>query len=107
MVVFSYYSNVTGSQNDPNAGGYTFPCSEASNLPDFTIYISGVGFTIPGANINYAPTDGSGVTCFGGLQSNAEIGMNILGDLFINNFYVVFDFESESAPSRVGFAVQS
>lgn len=64
-VAQAYYSQVDGAQNDPNVGGYTFPCS--STLPDFAV---GVGSSymavIPGSGINFAPVDSrskSSISC--------------------------------------------
>lgn len=101
-LVKAYYAKVSGSSNSATYGGYVYPCS--STLPSLTIYISGVAFTVPGSRLTYAPE--SSRTCFGALQSSASIGINILGDAFINNFYIIFDYVSESAPSQIGFATQ-
>lgn len=101
-VVKAYYAKVSGSSNSATYGGYVYACS--TTLPSLTIYIGSTPFTVPGSSMNYGPVTSS--TCFGALQSSASLGINILGDAFINNFYVVFDFVSESATSQVGFAKQ-
>ena len=98
----NYYRQVSGAQNNYNAGGYIFPCS--SMLPDFSITIGAVSHTVPGSYINYSPY-GNGY-CFGGIQSSAGIGINILGDVFLKSQYVVFDHGSTGSP-RIGFAQQS
>lgn len=55
-VAQAYYSQVQGAQNDPNVGGYTFPCS--STLPDFAVGAGGSYMAvIPGSDINFAPVD--------------------------------------------------
>jgi aspergillopepsin I len=38
-VVTAYYKQVKGAKNDPQQGGYTFPCS--ATLPDFSLIIEG------------------------------------------------------------------
>jgi hypothetical protein len=101
-IVSAYYAQVSGSKNDATQGGYTFPCS--ATLPAFGIVIGGTKFTVPGKYINYAPLSTGSSTCFGGLQSDADIGISILGDIFLKSKYVVF--ESNGAP-RLGFAQQA
>lgn len=98
-VVSAYYAKITGSSNSNTAGGYVFPCS--NTLPDFGLLIGGQTFTVPGKYINYAP-NGDG-TCYGGIQSSAGIGFNILGDVFLKAQYVVFD----SGNMQLGFAPQA
>lgn len=78
-VLTAYYSQVSGAQNSNSAGGYIFPCS--STLPNLNIIINGYKAVVPGKYINYAPYSGS--YCYGGLQSSAGIGFNILGDIFL------------------------
>ncbi|OAQ58849.1 secreted aspartic proteinase precursor [Pochonia chlamydosporia 170] len=87
--VSAYYSQVSGAQYDSSQGGYTFSCS--TSLPDFTFGIESSAITIPGAYMNYAPTDDSGATCFGGIQSSSGIGFNIFGDIALKAALVVFD----------------
>lgn len=98
-VVSAYYAKVQGAQNSQQAGGYVFDCS--GTLPDFALTIEGKSFTVPGKYINYAP-NGDG-TCYGGIQSSAGVGFNILGDVFLKNQYVVFD----AGNLQLGFAPQA
>lgn len=100
--VDAYYQQVSDAQYDQNQGGYTFSCND--ELPDFTVDIGGTTFTVPGSYLNYAPTDSTGQTCFGGLQYNTNIGLSIFGDVFLKSVYAIFD-ETESSP-RLGFAAQ-
>jgi aspergillopepsin I len=101
--VKSYYSKVQGASLDSSQGGYTFPCSQTP--PDFNVAIGGKTFTVPGANIKYAPISAGASTCFGGIQANTGIGFNIFGDVFLKAVYAIFD-DSGSSP-RLGFASQS
>ncbi|EMC92240.1 hypothetical protein BAUCODRAFT_38264 [Baudoinia panamericana UAMH 10762] len=101
-VVQAYYNKVDSADYDSNQGGYTYDCSE--NLPNFLISLGGKTFTVSGTDINFAPVDSSGETCFGGIQENTGIGMSILGDIFLKSVFVVFD-QTQSTP-RLGFAAQ-
>jgi len=98
-VASAYYAKISGSQNSSSAGGYVFDCN--TTPPDFGIVIRGQNFNVPGKYINYAP-NGDG-TCYGGIQSSAGIGFNILGDVFLKNQYVVF----HAGNMQLGFAPQS
>lgn len=53
---------------------------------------------IPSEYMNYGTAIGS--KCFGGLQSSADIGINIYGDVALKAAYVVFNGETPS----LGFA---
>lgn len=101
-VVSSYYSHVSGAQNDDTYGGYTVPCS--ATLPDFSVTFGGVKQTVPGKYINYAPVEDGSSTCFGGIQSSDSIGISIFGDIFLKSKYVVF--QGGSSP-RIGLGQQS
>jgi aspergillopepsin I len=96
--VSAYYAQVGGAQYDSSQGGYTFSCS--MTLPDFTFGIESSSITIPGAYMNYAPTDDTGDTCFGGIQSSSGIGFNIFGDIALKAALVVFD----GGNTRLGWA---
>ncbi len=100
-IVTAYYNSVPNAAYDSTQGGYTFPCS--STLPDITFDIGGYGAVVSGSLINFAPTDASGTTCFGGLQSNSGIGISIFGDIFLKSQFVVFD----SNGPQLGFAPQA
>lgn len=99
-VVTAYYAAVPSAKNDQTQGGYTFPCS--STLPDITFAIGNYNAVVSGSLINFAPTDSTGTTCFGGIQSNTGIGFSIFGDIFLKSQFVVFD----NAGPRLGFAPQ-
>jgi aspergillopepsin I len=100
--VKAYYAKVKGSKNDSTQGGYTFPCS--ADLPDWTAVIGGTKHTIPGKYIKYAPITTGSTTCFGGIQSDADIGISIFGDIFLKSQYVVFN--GGDTP-KLGFAQQA
>ncbi|KAJ8608663.1 hypothetical protein MRB53_039547 [Persea americana] len=97
----NYYSKVSGSSNSATYGGYVFPCS--ATLPSFSVTIGGTTHTVPGSYFNYAPVNAGSITCYGGLQSSASVGINIFGDIFLKSQFVVF---SSSGP-QLGFAQQA
>lgn len=97
-IVNAYYAKVSGAQFDSTQGGYTFPCS--ATLPNFSITVGGVKQVVPGKYINYAPVSGS--TCFGGIQSDSDIGFSIFGDIFLKSKYIVHDLNNGTP--RLGFA---
>jgi hypothetical protein len=97
--VSQYYSGVSGAQLDNTQGGYTFPCG--TSLPTLSFLIGPSDYaTISAQYLNFGPTDSSGTTCFGGLQSVGSGNQNIYGDVFFNAYYGVFD---ASGP-QFGFA---
>ena len=98
-VVSAYWDSVDGAKLDEQQGGYTFPCR--TTLPDFSLQIEGYTAVVPGIYLNYAPI--SRTTCFGGLQSDGDIGISILGDVFLKSQFVVF---SNDGP-QLGFAAKN
>lgn len=94
-VVSAYYSQVSGAQN--TADGYTFPCS--ATLPSLGVRIGASSYaTIPGRLLNFQTYSGS--SCYGALQSVGAGSQQILGDVFFNAYYGIFD----AGQPRFGFA---
>lgn len=88
-VVNAYYSQVTGAVNNQTVGGVTFPCN--ANLPDLNVDIGGTYMaTIRADDINFAPVDAAGTTCFGGLQAISS-NLQIYGDIMFKSQFVVFN----------------
>lgn len=102
-VAKAYWAKVSGAKVDNTQGGYVFPCS--ATLPNFSITVGGVAQIVPGKFINYSPISTGSSTCFGGIQDNAGIGFNILGDIFLKSKYMIFDVSTGSP--RLGFAQQA
>lgn len=100
-VVAAYYSEVEGAAYDNAQGAYTFACNV--DLPDITLCISGYNAVVAGRLINIGPTDATGISCFGGLQSSDGFSRNIFGDPVLKSQFVVFD----SNGPRMGFAPQA
>ncbi|KAK4236962.1 aspartic peptidase domain-containing protein [Achaetomium macrosporum] len=99
-VVRAYYSQVRGAQDSQEVGGYVFPCS--ATTPDFKFAVGGTTITVPGKFINFEPVDETGETCFGGIQSSGDIGINIFGDVALKSAFVVFD----GGNNRLGWATK-
>lgn len=100
-VVNAYYSQVQGAANDNSVGGVTFPCS--ATLPDLSVDIGGTFMaTVSGSDINFAPVDQTGQTCFGGLQATTS-QPQIYGDIFFKSNFVAFNGGNNS----VGIAPHS
>ncbi|XP_068122464.1 pepsin A-like [Hyperolius riggenbachi] len=75
-------------------GLYHVSCDTVSSLPDIVITINGRSYSLPASGyINKFPG-----SCSSGFQSTA--GPWILGDIFIREYFVVFD----RGNNRVGFA---
>ncbi|UQC87582.1 endothiapepsin [Colletotrichum lupini] len=98
-IVTAYYAKITGAKYDSSQGGYTFPCS--ATVPSFTFGVGTARITIPASYMNYAPISTS--TCFGGLQSNAGIGISIYGDIALKAAFVVFN----GSTKQLGWAVKT
>lgn len=121
-VVEAYYAQVPGSKHVKRAGGYIFPCN--AELPSLSIFAGHVRTIIPGRMMNFSyvginrssgekrksPTGiqpeiytNRTAVCFGGLQSNQGMPMQIFGDVFLKALFVVFDRRGPS----LGLAVPS
>lgn len=101
QVVSAYYSQVDGAQDSEQEGGYVFSCD--ATLPDFTFAVGDGQITVPGKYINWSPVDTSNQTCYGGLQSDADIGISIFGDIALKSAFVVFD----GGNKRLGWAAKT
>lgn len=101
-IVNAYYAKVAGAGYSSAYGAWVYPC--ASSMPNFNLIVNGAAQTIPGNLMTYGPIDYNG-NCYGGLQANDNIGVAILGTIFIKSQYVIYD--QSTTPPRVGFARQA
>ncbi|KAH6676287.1 putative aspergillopepsin A-like aspartic endopeptidase [Halenospora varia] len=93
-VVNAYYSQVTGAVNNQTVGGVTFPCK--SVLPDLSVDVGGNYMAVVrGSDINFAPVDNTGTTCFGGVQAIAS-SLQIYGDIMFKSQFVAFNAGNNS-----------
>jgi cathepsin D len=87
-----------------NGEGIFFTCPDLSKLPPITLAIAGTQFTLmPNQYIVNDTVDGQSVCLSGfiGLDIPSPPGpLWIIGDLFMQNYYTVFDFGKQ----RVGYA---
>ncbi|KAI0871926.1 aspartic peptidase domain-containing protein [Hypoxylon argillaceum] len=97
-VATAYYAQVDGAQNDAQQGGFTIPCD--ATLPDLQVAIGDAMATVKGTDLNFAPVDAAGTTCFGGLQAGESGGLQIYGDIFFKSNFVVFN----GGNTTLGFA---
>ncbi|GAO19822.1 hypothetical protein UVI_02059230 [Ustilaginoidea virens] len=97
QAAFAYYAQVPGSTLY-RGSIFIYPCNQV--LPNFSVYIEGRQFTIPGRYLKYAVMHGN--KCVGGIQGSAGLPFNIYGDIFLKAVFAVFD-ESQGQP-RLGFA---
>ncbi|KAF2085269.1 aspartic endopeptidase Pep1/aspergillopepsin F, partial [Saccharata proteae CBS 121410] len=87
-IVAAYYAAVPGARLNATQGGWIFPC--VSPLPAFSLVIGGALQSVPGAYLNFGPSDRKG-NCFGGMQENGGLEVAIMGDVFLKAVFVVFD----------------
>ncbi|KAG9248141.1 aspartic peptidase domain-containing protein [Calycina marina] len=99
-VINGYYSMVSGAVSDAQVGGVTFPCN--TTLPDLQIDVGGNMATVRGDDLNFAPVDAAGTTCFGGLQV-IDSDLQIYGDIMFKSQFVAFN----GANNSLGFAPHS
>ena len=98
-VAGTYYSKVKGAVFSQSSGGYVYPCK--SELPNFSVAI-GPSYlaTVPGSLINFTGVGKNTTTgedlCYGGIQSNQDSNIQILGDVFLKALFVVFDMRGPS-----------
>lgn len=83
-------------------GQYTIDCSNISSIPDLKIIIKSKTYTIPGMKLVLQTTQNMCLLAMMGMDFNQESGGPawILGDVFMREYYTVFDYENE----QVGLA---
>ncbi|KAJ8518369.1 hypothetical protein ONZ45_g4558 [Pleurotus djamor] len=98
--VARFYSNIPGARDARNtvgAGFFTFPCN---SLPPLSLTLGGRSFPISARSFNLGTLTAGSTTCVGGVAAVDFNNMWILGDVFLENVYTVFD----TGARQVGFA---
>uniref|UniRef100_A0A093X8M9 Aspartic protease pep1 n=1 Tax=Talaromyces marneffei PM1 TaxID=1077442 RepID=A0A093X8M9_TALMA len=86
-IVKKYYEKIPDSSFSILNGGYTFPCTPASTIPDFNLKLGQYTAVISGKFIKYMS---NGTHCYGGIQTSPNSDYNVLGDVFLKSYYVIF-----------------
>ncbi|KAL0949545.1 hypothetical protein HGRIS_009594 [Hohenbuehelia grisea] len=98
--VSRFYAAIPGSRDASStvgAGFFTFPCN---SLPPLSLTLGGRAFPISAASFNLGTLSAGSTTCVGGVAAVDFDNMWILGDVFLENVYSVFN----TGTRQVGFA---
>jgi hypothetical protein len=85
----AYWDSTSSGTLSMEQGGYIYDCSES--LPSFGLAVGEYMATINGTDMGYSPLDDGTGMCYGGLQSAEGQGVQIIGDVFLKQFFAVFD----------------
>jgi hypothetical protein len=80
-------------------GEYTIDCAKIDEIPDVVFTIGGMEYTIPGKN-TVIQAQGTCLFVFMGLDFPAPGPQWILGDVFMREYYTVFNYNDQT----IGFA---
>jgi cathepsin D len=99
--VKQFYDSIPGSKDASStvgAGYYTVPCN---SVPTVSLTFSGQSFEIAPGIFNLGPSSSGSEDCVGGVKGSDTGGdFWVIGDVFLQNVYSVFDV----GENRVGFA---
>ncbi|KZV69225.1 acid protease [Peniophora sp. CONT] len=98
--VRALYAEIPGSADASNTAGpgfFTFPCATD---PQVSLTFGGKSFPISLDTFNLGQLEAGSASCVGGVMSASGLPAFIVGDVFLQNVYTVFDVGNE----RVGFA---
>ncbi|KAF9923741.1 hypothetical protein FBU30_006201 [Linnemannia zychae] len=93
---------IEGATYDTEEEAWTLPCSTAKNETSTVGFkMGGREFKIPLADMAWGPVKKGSMMCYSGVQGIMDVGIWVLGDVFIKNNYCVFD---QSETPSVGIA---
>ncbi|KAI8979922.1 aspartic peptidase domain-containing protein [Pilobolus umbonatus] len=97
-----YHEQIESAVNNGD-GTWSFLCQEARHLSSLKIYTGDIELVIPPEKLFLAPTSSTSKRCLSGVSGQGTYGDDtwILGDIFLRNFYTVFDV----GQGQLGFAL--
>ncbi|KAG2111936.1 acid protease [Suillus discolor] len=97
----AYYQDIPGSSNSTQEGMtyYTIPC-DTIGLYTPTFSFGGRGFDVSEETFNLGPESEGSSDCVGGIAGRSDIDFWVVGGIFLQNVYTVFD----QGNTQVGFA---
>ncbi|KAI9253619.1 aspartic peptidase domain-containing protein [Sporodiniella umbellata] len=94
-----YHEGISGAMNNGD-GTWSFPCENVKKNPSLILNSGNITMTLSSDALFLTPLFPTSKTCLSGV-SGQDVDSWILGDVFLKNFYTVFDIGSR----RIGFAV--
>jgi len=91
---------VCGDTNLFTGQCYKYSASQISQFPNVSLVLDGTTLTIQGQDYLISNNNGSDIYCLGITSSGTVDGLNIIGDVVMQNYYTAFD----NAKNRVGWA---
>lgn len=101
-IIQAYYKKITGSYKYYATGGYYFPCTMTTIIPDFRVNIGEHTAVVPGEFMVYYRNT---THCYGSLQPSPRPDVNYLGAAFIKSQYIIF--HHHPAGPWIGIATQA
>jgi len=91
-------ARLVGASANWLTGQYTIPCDKVAGLPDLEFHVNGKAWPVPGKEL---VIEAAGTCLFGMMAMDLNPPKWILGDVFMRQYYTIFDYGQK----QVGFAV--